>query len=497
MTSTPPPPGWSPPPPRGGSGLPGWAWGLIALAAVVLVGGPLVVAGLLFARSSGPEAAPAPPRPAPTTPAPSSPPTAEDDGPDDGDGPLAGLLDDLLGGMDPATLAACIGQPDGSREPLPEDVDAAIATIADQVAADRQLTFTDPVDPVLLPAEDLQDRVVELTTEDYPEDVAEVDARLLAALGAVPPDTDLRQLQLDLLGGQVAGFYDPRTGELTSVSVDGLDPTTRVTLAHELNHALVDQAIGLPDLEGFAGRSDEGLATLAVIEGDATLLMQRWALQQLTLLEQIATATTAMGPAEQLGAAPWVLQQQLVFPYTAGLDLACRVFADGGWDAVDALYEQGPTTSAEVLWPERLGTGAVDVPDPALPDGWAEARRDQLGAADLLWLLQAPGDDRTAGFDDAEDRARAWAGGEVAVGTRGDDTTVVVHLAEHPDAPVALCTTVTGWYGRAFPQAAETSGTATTFRGDRQAAAVACEDGQVRLAIAPDVDTATVAVQAP
>src|SRR5690606_18160732 len=100
----------------------------------------------------------------------------------------------------------------------------------------------------------------------------------------------------------------------------------------------------------------------------------------------------------------------------------------------------------------------------------------------------APGDDRSAGFEDAEDRARAWAGGELVVGTRGDDTAVVLHLAEHDDAPVPLCTTVTQWYGRAFPDATRDAGEETTFTGADQAATVTCDDGQVRLALGPDLE---------
>lgn len=428
---------------------------------------------------------------APTSP---HPPTGS---PDQDGGLLGGIVEDLLGGMDPTRLARCLGTPSGRPEPLPDDPDAAIDAIADQVVRERGLEFTDPVAPVLLAPDDLRDRIVELSADDYPAADAEVDARLLAGLGAIPPDTDLRALQLELLGDQVAGFYDPDTSELTAVATDGLDPTTRMTLAHEVDHALTDQALGLPDLDGFAGRSDEALAVLAVIEGDASLLMQRWAVQQLTLVDQLAAAAAGLGATDQLAATPWVLQQRLVFPYTTGLAFACERFAEGGWSAIDELYTAAlPRTSAQVMWPERHAAGelAVDVPDPALPAGWEEVRRDQVGAADLLWLFQAPGDDRTARLSDSESRARAWAGGEVVVGTRGDDTAITVSLAEHDDAPQPLCASVTEWYARAFPQAhATTTTTGTAWTDTDQAAVVACGDGRVRLGIGPDADTARAA----
>lgn len=470
------------------------------LVVAIAVTAAVVLLGRGTADSGPRVAGPSPSTPASPAPEASPPPSDSPSEPDDrggGDSLLEGMLDDLLAGMDPTQLGACIGMPTGTSEPVPGDPDAAIEVIAEQVADERRLDFTEPIDPVLLSPDDLRARVQELAAEDYPAEVADVDARLLSGLGAIPAGTDLQALQLDLLGEQVAGFYDPDTGELTAVAEDGLDPTTRMTLAHEVDHALTDQALGLPDLDGFTGRSDEALATLAVIEGDASLLMQRWAAQQLSLAEQLAAAASSLGPAGQLQSTPWVLQQQLVFPYTAGLEFACQHFADGGWDRVDRLYRDGPTTSAQVLWPERyaVGESAVDVDDPALPADWQEVRRDQLGAADLLWLFQAPGDDRSAALSDPEERARAWAGGEVAVGTRDDDTAISITLAEHADATVPLCDSVTEWYGRAFPEATSTAdGAVTTWTGPQQSAVIACDGDRVRLGIAPDPGTARTTV---
>ncbi len=479
----------------------------MALAVLLVVAIPVGLAVVLFADDSqrdvadgvAPEAATRPDEPSDPIPSPTSGPTTDgeaqdDDAQDDDAGGIDGLLEDLLGGMDPTALAACMGTPSGVSEPAPDDVQAAIDQIVDQVVAERGLELSEPIDPTLLTPDELRARIVELTERDYPPEAAALDARLLVSLGAIPRGTDLQELQLDLLGGQVAGFYDPDTGELTAIAADGLDPTTRITLAHEIDHALADQAIGLPDLDGFEGRSDEGLATLAVIEGDASLLMQRWAMQHLSLLDQLGAAAASLGPADQLRATPWVLQQQLVFPYTTGLEFACTQFLDGGWGAIDALYADPPTTTAQVLWPERFtaGEATVDVTDPVLPDGWDEVRRDQLGAADLLWLFQAPGDDRAAALSDAETRAQAWAGGELAVGTRGDDTVVGISLAQHPEATLALCDSVTSWYAAAFPgaeQAALPTG-ATTFSSGEQSAVIACDATEVHVGIGPDDETA-------
>lgn len=439
------------------------------------------------------------PAPTPTAgPEPTETPTASDPATGGEGDEGGGLLDSLLGG-DVQQLAQCMA-PSGASdtEPLPEDVGTAIDVIAEQVAADRELAFTSPVEPELLEPSAMRARVEEMTREDYDDRTATTDARLLAALGVLDADVDLQALTLELLGEQVAGFYDPDTGELTAIASDGLDPVAQITLAHELDHALTDQAIGLPDLDGPAGRGDERSAALAVVEGDASLLMQRWAARHLGLGELLSLGTGAVAPTDSLDAAPWLLQQDLVFPYTAGLAFVCEQFVDGGWGAVDALYEDLPRTTAQVLWPERYERGevAVDVDAPHLPsDDWEPLREDQLGATDLLWLLQAPGDDRGQALDRPEERARAWAGGRLAVTGRDGDTAVGLVLAEHRDAPEPLCESVRTWYERSSDDdRMVTEGARTTWTGPDQSAVLQCPQDRVRLGIGPDVSTAAAVV---
>ena len=65
--------------------------------------------------------------------------------------------------------------------------------------------------------------------------------RLYKALGLIAADQSLRQLYLDLIGSQVAGFYGPTRRRSTScpaaASINGAD---KITFAHEYDHALQD-----------------------------------------------------------------------------------------------------------------------------------------------------------------------------------------------------------------------------------------------------------------
>src|SRR4029453_13571164 len=90
-----------------------------------------------------------------------------------------------------------------------------------------------------------------------------------------------------LLGSQVAGMYSPDDKELYVVSRSGkLGPTEKSTFAHEFTHALQDQNFGIDSLDiDEVGEGDRGIARLSLVEGDATLAMTYWQLENLSQME--------------------------------------------------------------------------------------------------------------------------------------------------------------------------------------------------------------------
>jgi hypothetical protein len=220
-----------------------------------------------------------------------------------------------------------------------------------------------------------------------------------------------------------------------------LDPLALTALAHELDHALTDQAHGLPvDLDPRTDDPDAQLAGRALAEGDAVLLQTRFQLEALDPLELLGTAfgSPSLGPAmEALEHAPAYLRAELMFPYTTGLAFVCEHERDGGWVAVDELYRDPPRTTAEILFPERAGADPVDAPDSVAPRGFEPVRRQTFGAAPLLFLLQ------DAGVAGARDAVEGWRGGEVAQFRRGDDVAVRISLVTGDGG--ALCRVVDEW----------------------------------------------------
>jgi hypothetical protein len=413
-----------------------------------------------------------------------------------------GELGESLGGANgTAGLVGCLLPDRPLSGPPVEDVpiEQAVTTIAGQVEDLRELEFTEPVHPVFVSPDESAARVQDLFLEEYTEDIGDAEGRILTALGAVPPGTDLRVLRSEILGQQVAGFYDPETGELViRQGAAHLTLMDRVILVHELDHALTDQVLGIPlpdDLR--TGQEDADLARTALVEGDATLLMQRYSASvpfgdQLEGLDPSALGDAIRAQAD-LAEMPPYLAAEMTFPYEEGLAFVCDLYRDGGWASVNQAYRTPPDSSVEVLAPELYSEGfePVDPRDPGtLGRPWRRLVISQLGAAQLLWLFEAPGGRTSNAVEDAGAAARAWAGGEIHLWTAGADSALGMSLVERPGED-GLCQAVMDWYRAAFDDDGE-QGNGELLRavGGRQDAEVRCHEDEVRVGIGPTLETA-------
>ncbi|MBV9462788.1 MAG: hypothetical protein JO317_01035, partial [Verrucomicrobiae bacterium] len=118
--------------------------------------------------------------------------------------------------------------------------------IEKEVQEIRGLKFLRPLQYKRLSREELpaylkRDMLASYTPEEF-QDYLES----LAAMGFLPEGGDLEKTLIDLLGEQIAAFYDPREAALYTFETFDIDRTTDQTIyAHELTHALQDQHFGL------------------------------------------------------------------------------------------------------------------------------------------------------------------------------------------------------------------------------------------------------------
>lgn len=385
--------------------------------------------------------------------------------------------------------AGSLAEPAAAR---PEDVVVKVQQV-------RELTFERTPEPIYLTASELSERASGYA-EDYPDDEAAADSELLSSLGAVPDGSDLKDLMATALGEQVAGFYDTETKQIV-VPGDphtGLDPIQELTLAHEFEHALADQTLGLPIKENFPpdGTEDSTLAATALVEGDATLTMALYSFAGAAIAPASLFGTELAGAGGSTNL-PYYLQRGMIFPYAEGLGFVCRLYRDGGWAAVNEAYQNPPTTTAQILFPERYAAGesAVDPRDSVSPGpGWSNDEVRALGAADLLFLFEAPGNGNDRALDEPLERAAGWAGGEVSLWSRGGGLEKATGMVlEERAGERDLCRSMRDWYLAAFPNEKQTrrlpGEEMASERSDR-AASLRCEGHEVRLGIAEDLGTA-------
>ena len=317
-------------------------------------------------------------------------------------------------------------EPSGTGSPDDEEILAVLREIEEQVIAIRGLPAADIGDPDLLSREEARVELRRLFDESYPTEDRERDNRALRALGLIEPDQDVAELQLQLIGDSVLGFYDDDAKHMVVVSDAGLDAQARMTYAHEYAHALQDAAFGLDSLETDAeGQDDRGLARTALIEGDASLAMLSWAFAHLTPQELSEIATTPLP--DTSGIPSWMVEQLVVFPYNEGLVWASAVAGDDPIDPdftdIDAAFDAPPDSSEQIVhvekWEAREEPIAVDVPDlaAALGDGWTEIDDTPIGEASLRMMLEFYGVPRPEAMAATE----GWGGDRVVIVSGADD----------------------------------------------------------------------------
>jgi len=311
------------------------------------------------------------------------------------------------------------GSPAPSLDPL-----EAFAEIEAQVRDLRDLPAADIGPPDILTRAQLAEELRVIFDETWTPEELERDNLALRAMGLLGEDQDLRALTEQLYAGQVLGFYEFETTRMVVVSDAGLTPEARVTYAHEYTHALQDAAFDTGAAhEAQVGDDDAALARLSVEEGDATVAMVLWAIEHLTPEEQLGISQTPLP--DMTGIPGWMISQ-LEFPYLTGSQFVGQLWASGGWDAVNAAYEDPPDSTEQVIHPEKYLDAEepmpVVVPDIAaglatrLGGDWVEVEETSIGEAMVsIWLQELGVDDRTATV-----AAAGWGGDTLTVASGPD-----------------------------------------------------------------------------
>ncbi|HEY2600408.1 MAG TPA: hypothetical protein VGI67_02555 [Thermoleophilaceae bacterium] len=274
----------------------------------------------------------------------------------------------------------------------------------------RREQFTRRPLPVLVSGADVRRQGLLELNRETTVPVQAADDELLKLVGLIPPGSNLRNIQAEVFQDQVAGYYDPDTKRLALVEDAGAQDESvgEITLAHELTHALDDQRFGIRDQP--AGTNDSADAYTALVEGDATSVMTRYATRYMTgsnLIGALFASTTGAGPR-----LPPYIQSSLEFPYLEGQRFVDTLFRYGkGWTLVNYAFRHPPVSTAQILHPLDFARNVKPLPitlrvRPLLPRSWRRSITGTLGEFDTRQLLQ-----RGVAADRAADIGATWRGG--------------------------------------------------------------------------------------
>ena len=401
------------------------------------------------------------------------------------------------GAAAPSTRAPGAGTP-STGAPAGAAAAPAVRAVQRDVAELRDLQFERRVPVTVESPDKLARRLLRALAEETDEGRLRRQGRAMELLGELPPGTDLPGLLSRVQAESVLGFYLPGRapkGGLYVRSSRGLDAYAKIILAHELTHAVTDQRFDLTRADRLAAataREDELAAYTGLVEGDATLTMQRYLAERLTPAEQVDAGLVAAGQrTPQRDAAPAVIREAMLFPYQEGLRFVRILYQRGGWAAVNRAYRDPPASTEQLLHPERYLGGrdqpqAVAVGDLSgrLGGGWRPGVELSFGELDARLLLQGELAVTTAGA-----AAAGWDGGRLRTFQRGPSTALALRTVWDSTAEAGqFCNAMRGWANGRFGAATQTAGS-RRWSGSGQQAALLCRGPRVAWLSAPDRPT--------
>jgi hypothetical protein len=281
--------------------------------------------------------------------------------------------------------------------------------------------------------------------EDKDADKRYADQKTMEKFGLLPKDYPLDQVLVKVLTEQIAGLYDPDSQEF--FIADWISPAEqREVMSHELTHALQDQHFHIDKWSDAAKPNDDGeLARDSVLEGSAMAAMLDYELDGKGSIRDLGDfdPSLLMGDLDsspELSKAPKVLQDELLFPYIAGIRFTQHVLKAGnGWPDFYKVFDKPPVSTQQIMHPDLYLQGVlpakVELPavKGVVSNDWKKLDENgmgEFGVQEILKQFLAPAR--------ATELAAAWAGDryEIFENKKNKRTLLLfrVHLADDAGA---------------------------------------------------------------
>src|SRR5581483_1703582 len=362
-----------------------------------------------------------------------------------------------------------------------------------QVAQLRGLPWLGPLDIQVAPDAQFVQQLNAVNDRDLHVDRLQGDGVTLKVLKLIPQNLDYVKELRDLYGGAVLGFYDPKTKKLlVRANSTTLTPEQRITVAHEMDHALTDQHFQFGPATNaldIADKGEQNSAFSGLLEGDAKTLEAQWGAKFLTSSERNAAANESNGSASVYDSAPQFMVDSLLWPYTTGKAFVTSRYRAGGWDAVNAVYGRPPDSTLVVDQPQLYLAGKTwsspSTPNLAAATGCTPVRNNTLGQFTMQELLA-----KSLGDNAAHDASLGWSGDAFATVQCGSargfaDRWLAPDTASAGKLTSALDSWAADWSGGHTKPAAD-----GRFSGPTGAGRLVVNGTQIDLILADDVPTA-------
>ena len=237
-------------------------------------------------------------------------------------------------------------------------------------------------------------------------------------------NSDLQVTFQPVEDANLSGWYDSATKQLVVSTTSRSETFGRGVLLHEIFHALQDQNFDLYQLRlQSLENPDADRALSAIIEGEAML-----AVSELMNYDFLAHAKLPLeGDIEES-------LFENIFLYGAGLKFIQAVREDGGWTAVNQVFQSPPQATTLILNPEQYLAGERQAQAIAIPLEAGETLQSERtrGEYEVQWLVAQQAETRPllAQID------AGYVGDRLGI-VSTDNTTVHRWVIEFQDADIA------------------------------------------------------------
>jgi hypothetical protein len=331
------------------------------------------------------------------------------------------------GPEDRAPVGKSVDENPNAALPLPQGIEVSFEDELLEVSRYRKLDMPKRLLGLRVEVPELIAHVERAVDLETPEHALLGTEAMLVALGVVPQDFSYRSTMLRLLKGQLAGLYEPRLKVmLIRADLEGVE--RRMTLLHELVHALQDEHFDLDDVvEWTSDDTDRSSALSCLAEGDATSAMfdgvlpsgqTAISLPPGFIVERMRSQATLSDDKD----IPKLIQESLRSPYLDGVAFVDQLRRRGGWEEVNRVWMKPPVSTEQILHLDKYDSGeppiSVAIPDPPPdPRKWTALLSDVWGEQSLRLVFEEWQD--RAG---AEVSAAGWGGDRIVVYQSGDRT---------------------------------------------------------------------------